>query len=426
MIKEMITKALKAPLHSILAVGMAVLLVFGVVAASAPVAVNAVQTQPTVEIILNGRVLHQNADIGFAEIIDGRTFVPLRLVSEAMGFVVGWQVDGPGMITLRGNGTTIFHRVGTLYASNSPFPGGQMPFVIDVPSFISPNGRTMVSLRLIMEAFNAEVQWERAPSGMGVVIITSESDGLIWLDEYTSVNRLAIIERLAEQQVIHNRTGQTTRTIREQNRDWSVDLNDPRYPMIRPNALVQRAEGFMQNVYNIDYRTMTAQQFVGGYFEYLMNTTFMNAADVTNIRGIHEGPIFDTIKNQQLVMNSVFVTDASLTYMIANSQARLNNMGNVVSHQSNFAVRGTLIYQFESEIRSNTLEDSGDFWTAHAYQPGEWYFIDIEIRFMIPNYMPLEQAQVTTWTDMMFAYTVNGENRVPGTLPMQHISILPQ
>ena len=119
----------------------------------------------TVTIIVDGRTLVQNDDIGHATIIDGRTFVPLRLVAENMGVEVLWQEAGlpAHTITLRQGNFEAFHRVGSLNTYNTPSatPFTQTLATTDVPSFIH-DGRTMVGIRLISDTLGAEVEWTSA------------------------------------------------------------------------------------------------------------------------------------------------------------------------------------------------------------------------------------------------------------------------
>jgi len=135
-----------------------------------------VQANPqTVTIIVDGRTLTQNADIGFATIIDGRTFVPLRLVAENMGVEVLWQDAGPRMITLISpDGTEVFHRIGDLNAYDAPIRGNVVAST-DVASFVT-GGRTMVGLRLIADALNAEVEWIGATRTVRITTATFDLD----------------------------------------------------------------------------------------------------------------------------------------------------------------------------------------------------------------------------------------------------------
>jgi len=88
-----------------------------------------------------------------AEIATGRTFVPLRFIAEAFGAQIEWNPVSRGIIAeLDG------HRVGLQIANQSGVVNGAM-MRLDAPPYIR-NGRTMVPLRFISEAFGADVQWD--------------------------------------------------------------------------------------------------------------------------------------------------------------------------------------------------------------------------------------------------------------------------
>jgi outer membrane protein assembly factor BamB len=88
-------------------------------------------------------------------IINGRTMVPLRFVSETFGAEVGW--DGTEQkITLIFYGKTV-----ELWIGRSTAIINGDPMVLDAsPTII--NGRTMVPLRFCAETFGAEVGWDGA------------------------------------------------------------------------------------------------------------------------------------------------------------------------------------------------------------------------------------------------------------------------
>lgn len=142
----------------VVAVMVALVMVMGL----APITARA--NAQNVTIIIDGRTVPQNAGTGFAQIVDGRTFVPLRLVSENMGIEVFWNRDGNQMVTLEGFGRTVYHTVGTLQAFDTPAPEHNVTQPVattDVPSFIDA-GRTMVGLRLISDSFGVTVNWTSA------------------------------------------------------------------------------------------------------------------------------------------------------------------------------------------------------------------------------------------------------------------------
>lgn len=85
----------------------------------------------------------------------GRTFVPLRFVSEALGAQVDWNNNSKTAI-VKQNGTTVLMKIG----SNQPTVNGQTK-TIDAAAMLI-NDRTMVSLRFVSETLNAIVDWESA------------------------------------------------------------------------------------------------------------------------------------------------------------------------------------------------------------------------------------------------------------------------
>jgi hypothetical protein len=110
----------------------------------------------SVSIIINGERVQPTDQEPFIEPVTGRTMVPLRFISEAFGYTVGWD-DATRTVTIGGDlahviGTNTITRVST---------GEVLTF--DAPSFIvAETGRTVVPLRFIAEALNATVNWDDA------------------------------------------------------------------------------------------------------------------------------------------------------------------------------------------------------------------------------------------------------------------------
>jgi hypothetical protein len=84
---------------------------------------------------------------------NGRTLIPLRSIFETMGADVQWD-SATNTVTATRGGDTISLVIGgsTLYKN------GQAVATLDVPAK-AINGRTMVPVRAIAEAFNATVEW---------------------------------------------------------------------------------------------------------------------------------------------------------------------------------------------------------------------------------------------------------------------------
>jgi len=154
------------------------------------------QQNPDTAVRINGRILPKSTYTGFPIIQDDRTFVPLRLVTEGMGLDVEWFGDTQD-IHLNGTGVgSVWHRVGSLEATSSR-GGGVVLASIDSASHIdSSNNRTMVSVRLISEAFGAVVDWHpnQVVNGNTVNIVDIRTPNHRWTnaeDFYDIVERHA-------------------------------------------------------------------------------------------------------------------------------------------------------------------------------------------------------------------------------------------
>lgn len=85
-------------------------------------------------------------------IVNDRTFVPLRVISEQFGASVNWNAASQE-VTVTKNTKVISLRIGskTVYSDN-------IPAVIEANPFIK-NNRTMVPLRFIAEQLSADITW---------------------------------------------------------------------------------------------------------------------------------------------------------------------------------------------------------------------------------------------------------------------------
>lgn len=119
-----------------------------------------VHCEEDVKVMLDGVKL--NFDVP-PQIIDDRTFVPLRVIFEAMGAEVDW--DGDARKVTASNGETTVEMV----IDNTVMTVNGKEIILDVPPQIVED-RTLVPARAVAESFGAEVTW------MGdtrTVIITS-------------------------------------------------------------------------------------------------------------------------------------------------------------------------------------------------------------------------------------------------------------
>lgn len=99
------------------------------------------------------RVYFEDADPIIAE--NNRTYIPLRPLLEAMGAYVEWQEENQKIIA-------VYHniRIELILNSSSMSVNGEMR-TFDAPAYLDAvNGRTMIPLRAVSEAFGASVEWD--------------------------------------------------------------------------------------------------------------------------------------------------------------------------------------------------------------------------------------------------------------------------
>jgi hypothetical protein len=87
------------------------------------------------------------------EIVDGRTFVPIRFIAETFGSTVTWLPETKGITIVLGD-TTIGLQIGNATAVIN----GTI-IALDAAPYIK-NSRTMVPLRVITESFGGNVAWD--------------------------------------------------------------------------------------------------------------------------------------------------------------------------------------------------------------------------------------------------------------------------
>jgi hypothetical protein len=93
--------------------------------------------------------------------VKGTVMVPIRFIGEAFGATVEWEPTFK-IVRLQLGSTTIYLQVGSNYASVN----GKKIVLQGLPSIIS--GTTMVPIRFISEAFNAEVVWNAPTQGIDI------------------------------------------------------------------------------------------------------------------------------------------------------------------------------------------------------------------------------------------------------------------
>lgn len=122
--------------------------------------VSSQQTKP-IQIRINNRYVESDAP----PVIDnGRVLVPIRIVSESLGAVVDWDNKDKIAIITKDNKTIYLQ-------ANLPqaYINGKLYFLDTSPKVI--NGRLMVPIRFVSEAFNMPVDWDHTSK---TVLINSD------------------------------------------------------------------------------------------------------------------------------------------------------------------------------------------------------------------------------------------------------------
>ena len=88
-------------------------------------------------------------------VVQSRTFVPIRVVSEGLGAVANWDSSSK-TVTISDGNTTVIMKVGSqTYTVNGEVKN------VDAPAFVSDD-RTFVPIRFVSEALKAKVDWENS------------------------------------------------------------------------------------------------------------------------------------------------------------------------------------------------------------------------------------------------------------------------
>ncbi|WP_017755171.1 stalk domain-containing protein [Calidifontibacillus oryziterrae] len=111
---------------------------------------NPIPVSNSISVVVNGETLIFDQE---PYIYAGKTLVPLRGVFEKLEATVDWDQTKKEVTAIKGD-TTVWLKANSLQAKIN-----DIPTEIDVPVQIK-EGRTMIPLRFIGEAFGANVQWE--------------------------------------------------------------------------------------------------------------------------------------------------------------------------------------------------------------------------------------------------------------------------
>lgn len=127
------------------------------------------------QITIDGQVIDFTGEFGYPWLSQtSRTMVPLRIISENMGYEVEWD-GNVKLVTIKNATTTVKIKVGESVATvngkivNIDYKDGK---VVDTKAVIVTN-RTYVPIRFISEAMGGEVGFKMNPAGKHFITITT-------------------------------------------------------------------------------------------------------------------------------------------------------------------------------------------------------------------------------------------------------------
>lgn len=113
-----------------------------------------------VGVVVNGKAVEFDGAVPYIDVDAGRTMVPVRFVSEAMGVNVGWDGDKQMVVLEKGDQIVQMIIGQKTYARKNQY-GSIKHTAMDVAPFIQKDaGRTIVPLRFVSEALGADVGWD--------------------------------------------------------------------------------------------------------------------------------------------------------------------------------------------------------------------------------------------------------------------------
>lgn len=119
------------------------------------------------DIIIDGISVEFDDISGHPFVKDYRTMVPLRATMESFGAEVDWDASDSAAVVKKGS-TVVRCRIGekSIWKNNKEIPNDAEAMAVD--------GRTYLPIRVVLEAFGAEVIWDNA-----VKVYTGDLDDLI-------------------------------------------------------------------------------------------------------------------------------------------------------------------------------------------------------------------------------------------------------
>ena len=132
--------------------------VLGALVASSVMCPSEVEAKSNLNIVINN-VMYSDANQPTPENINGRVYVPLRLISTGLGYNVAWE--GNTRSVLINSNVSDIDDTSDIYSDVQIYINGEKLYInpyLGTP-YIAPPGITMVPIRVISEKLGADVTW---------------------------------------------------------------------------------------------------------------------------------------------------------------------------------------------------------------------------------------------------------------------------
>ena len=265
------------------------------------------------DVIYNG----DTVDFDVEPVIEnGRTLVPLRAIFETMGCAVYYSIDdGKQIVSARRASDNLLLTIGEnkMYFNSKEI-------TLDVPAKIK-DGRTLVPLRAISEAFECEVDW--VGDTKDIYIYSPASAYAVHSQKLTETitddNGNVLIEAVAYYPVIENPNNNPTFDKVNFDYKWDADKFIEEARAKKEDALIlreQMGEDFVPFVYEL---TFEQTYRIWGYLSFI-NHKYINAGGVHPTKTM-ESRTYCTSYEEEMSVSEVLIEerlDASLAQYVTN------------------------------------------------------------------------------------------------------------
>ena len=265
------------------------------------------------DVIYNDDIVEFDVD---PVIENGRTLVPLRAIFEAMGCAVYYSEDnGKQIISAHRADDSLMLTIGE---NKMLFNGKEIE--LDVPAKIK-DGRTLVPLRAISEAFECEVEW--AEETKNVYIYSPSSAYVVHSQKLTETitddNGNVLIEAVAYYPVIDNPNDSSVFDKINFDYKWDADKFIEEAKAKKEDALLlreQMGENFVPFVYEL---TFEQTYRIWGYLS-VVNHKYINVGGVHPTKTM-ESRTYCTSYDEEMSVSKMLIEEnlgASLTQYVTN------------------------------------------------------------------------------------------------------------